>query len=159
MALVMERRRFLVSLGAGVTMGIAGCSGTSGSAPSAPDSETDPSAVLPPTPEGMTEIRRTDLPPGDTGAEAGALAEFQAEPGERYYTEVLRWPDEQSAEDGVSVYTGGERSWTVYVTNGVFSWAGADVGGTEPVLLDVIGTAEGLTRDYAERTDAIEAAD
>lgn len=152
----MERRRVLVTLGAGLVVGVAGCSGASGSAPSAPDPATDPSDVLPPTPDDMTEIRRTELPPGDTGAEAGALAEFQAEPGERYYTEVLRWPDEGSAEDGVSVYASSERSWSVYVTNGVFSWAGADVGGSEATLLDVMGTADGLTREYAERVDALE---
>lgn len=153
----MDRRWVLRMIGTAAALGFAGCSGASGSAPSAPDPETEPSAVLPPTPDDMTEIRRTSLPPGDTGAEAGALAEFQAEPGERYYTEVLRWPDESSAEDGVSVYAGGERSWSVYVTNGVFSWAGAIVGGSEATMLDVLGSAEGLTRDYAERADALEA--
>lgn len=152
----MRRRRVLVGLGAGLAAGVAGCSGVSGTAPETPPSGTDPVTLLPPTPDDMTEVRRTELPPGDTGAEAGAVAEFRADPGVRYYVEVLRWPDDAAADDGVSVYTGSDTPWLVYVTNGPFSWAGAAIEGTEETLLDVLGAAEGLSRDYAERMDAID---
>jgi hypothetical protein len=152
----MRRRAFVATCGASLMAGMAGCSGASGSAPSAPDSDTDPTDLLPPTPEDMTEIRRTSLPPGESGAEAGALAEFQAEPGERYYTEVLRWPSADDAEEGQSLYEDSERAWSVYVTNGPFSWAGASVDGTEATLIDILGTAEGLTSDYVQRADVFE---
>lgn len=155
----MERRQVLASLVAGVWMGLSGCSGLSGGAPSAPDPATDPVTLLPPTPTDMTEIRRSSFQPADTGAEVGAFAAFETESGDNYETEVLRWPDEDSAVEGVSVYTSDERLWSVYVTNGVFSWAGASGAGTEATVLDVLGTAEGLTRAYAERTDALDGED
>jgi hypothetical protein len=151
----MRRRGVLGAVGVTLAAGLAGCSGASGSAPAAPEPDRDPVTLLPPTPGGMTEVRRTELPPGDTGAVAGAVAEFRAEPGVRYYTEVLRWLSEERASEGVSIYVGGDRAWSVYVTNGRFSWAGASVDGTRATLLDILGSAEGLTRSYVDRTDAI----
>ncbi|MFB6111210.1 MAG: hypothetical protein ABEJ35_01605 [Halobacteriaceae archaeon] len=151
----MRRRRLLRGAAAGLLVTVTGCTGGTGSAPASPPADSSPLDLLPQTPAEMTQIRRTTLPPGDSGAEAGALVEFQATPGVRYYIEILRWPTAEAAMGGVSLYRGRDRAWIIYVTNGPFSYAGAAVGGDESVLIDVMGAADGLSRRYVERADML----
>ncbi|MFB6105067.1 MAG: hypothetical protein ABEJ57_08340 [Halobacteriaceae archaeon] len=152
----MRRRRYLQALAGTVT--IAGCLGTPETGSATPPPDTPLAELLPPTPDGMTADERVTLDTADTGAEAGLFVQYTAAAGERYYVEVLRWPAAAAATAGVDLYRGynsEEGEWQLYVSEGVFSWAGATLGGDIDTLVSILGSVRWLSPAVVRATDQL----
>lgn len=154
----MRRRQYL-----GVVVGAAastGCLGSPATGVVTPDPELSPAALVPPTPPGMSADERVTLDTSDMPAEAGEFVQFTAAAGVRYYVEVLRWPTEAAARSGVDLYRGyrGESSeWRIYVVRGVFSWAGATLGGDVETIVSILGASEWFSPEWVRANDQLEA--
>jgi len=138
---------------------LAGCLGAPETGTAAPATDTPLAALLPPTPAGMTADERATLDTSDIRAEAGAFVQYTAAAGERYYTEVLRWPTTDAATAGADLYRGYDPDageWQIYVAKGVFSWAGATLGGDVDTLVSILGGVEWLSPAYVRAADRLE---
>ena len=113
----MDRRALLSAVATGAAISIAGCSDADGDAP---DPETPPEELLPPEQDGWDRGDVSDLLADEVGADTGIGADYTDPDGGEYRVEILRWPDEASA-DGTLEET--YSNWDATAAAGVFSLA------------------------------------
>lgn len=57
------------------------------------------------------------------GAEVGVSGTYTNQQEERYDVELLRWPSEKDAENGLQLYRGSDSDWKVRLVLGRFTFA------------------------------------
>lgn len=153
--------------GGGLTGLIAGCTGgdegetptptmnptqtptqtpTSAGCPDPPHTERDPKTLLPETPGGWEQKSWSGQAAGMVGAEEGVEGVYTNPDENEYTVEIFRWPSEEEAEDGVSIYRGtGEQAWQVWLVLGRFTFAAN--GPAEEPARTLLAASPALTPD------------
>lgn len=104
--------------------------------PDPPAPETDPKALLPVSPAGWEQTGWDSEAAGMVGAEVGVSGTYTDPEGERYDVELIRWPSENDAEDGLQIYRGSDSDWKVRLALGRFTFAvsGPAIGPAKTLL-------------------------
>jgi hypothetical protein len=163
----MRRRRFLQTLLAGGTVGIAGCSDleaefvgqpetSTGGIARRPGKDATPRSVLPtpPTDLDLTKLRSV----GETvGANAGQLATYESDDGTAYEVGVYRMENDSSATklaDRIAEQ-GRFYGFSVAVRHGVFIIGGGTASGTSERLVSLLVRSDALSRSFITQHDLL----